>query len=407
MFRREHYDVVIVGARCAGAATAMLLARAGARVLVVDRQPYGSDTLSTHALMRPAVIQLARWGLLKGLIAGGTPVVTTTSFHYGEEVVSVAIRPAPGIPGLIAPRRTVLDRALVDAARAAGAEVVHDVAVTHLLRSASGRVSGVVVAGGRGRIGIKAETVIGADGLGSMVARSVQAEPLVRGTASVAHIYAYVPAPSGTGYHWHFREGISGFLIPTNDGRSCLVASVPTATFDMEFRRDIEAGRLCVLEALSPELADLAQSEASSAVRTFRGARGLLRQAFGPGWLLVGDAGFFRDPLTAHGISDALRDAEGVARAVIAGSDLVARRYQEERDAYALPILAATDSICAFDWTLEGLGERHQRFSDAMKAEVSLLTDRASAMTQETPDISRFNPPSHGRLAISPELEGV
>ena len=403
MFRRTHYDVVIVGARCAGAATAMLLARAGARVLVVDRQAYGSDTLSTHALMRPAVVQLARWGLLDGLIGAGTPLVTTTSFHYGDEVVAIPIRPAPGIPGLIAPRRTVLDRALVDAARAAGAEIVHGVAVTHLLRSASGRVSGAVAAGGGGSVSIKAETVIGADGLGSMVARTVQSEPLVRGTASIAHIYAHVPAPSDTGYHWHFREGISGSLIPTNDGRSCLVASVPSARFDMELRHDIEAGRLSVLAALSPDLADLARSAASTPVRTFRGARGLLRQAFGPGWLLVGDAGFFRDPLTAHGISDALRDAEGAARAAIAGSDFEARRYQEERDAYALPILAATDSVCSFDWTLEELGDRHQRFSDAMKAEIALLGERASAEAKN--GFARFIPKAREPASVALEFE--
>ena len=101
-----HYDAIIVGARCAGAATAMLLARAGLRVLAIDRQSYGSDTLSTHALMRPAVMQLSRWGLLQPLIRSGAPVIESTTFHYGEQEVTVPIRPEPGIPGLIAPRRT-------------------------------------------------------------------------------------------------------------------------------------------------------------------------------------------------------------------------------------------------------------------------------------------------------------
>src|SRR6185369_14252900 len=102
-----HYDVIIVGARCAGAATAMLLARAGLRVLAVDRQAYGSDTLSTHALMRPAVMQLARWDLLDPLIRSGSPVIKSSTFHYGEQQVTIAIRPDPAIPGLIAPRRTI------------------------------------------------------------------------------------------------------------------------------------------------------------------------------------------------------------------------------------------------------------------------------------------------------------
>ena len=140
-----HYDAIIVGARCAGAATAMLLAQAGLRVLAVDRQSYGSDTLSTHALMRPAVMQLSRWGLLQPLIRSGAPVIASTTFHYGEQEVTVPIRPEPDIPGLIAPRRTVLDRMLVDAARAAGATVLHDTPVHDLVFDPHGRVRGVVL----------------------------------------------------------------------------------------------------------------------------------------------------------------------------------------------------------------------------------------------------------------------
>jgi len=140
------YDVIVVGARCAGASTAMLLARAGLRVLVIDRQLYGSDTLSTHALMRPAVVQLARWGLLEKIVAESTPVITATSFHYGgDDVVTIPVQGNAGIPGLVAPRRTVLDRLLVDAAIEAGAEVVHGVVAQELLHHRTGRVGGVRV----------------------------------------------------------------------------------------------------------------------------------------------------------------------------------------------------------------------------------------------------------------------
>ena len=120
-----HYDAVIVGARCAGAATALLLARSGAKVLVVDRQAYGSDTMSTHALMRVAVLQLTRWGLIPVIAAAGTPAIRSTTFHYGSEAIRVAIKSEHGVECLYAPRRTVLDRLLVDAARQAGAEVRH------------------------------------------------------------------------------------------------------------------------------------------------------------------------------------------------------------------------------------------------------------------------------------------
>src|SRR6185436_19214615 len=139
---KPHYDVVIAGARCAGAATALLLARAGASVLVIDRQARGSDTMSTHALMRTGVLQLQRWSLLKRLQSEGTPPIGITTFHYGSESVPVAIKPEHGVHHLYAPRRTVLDRILVEAAEAAGAEVHHGVLLSHLLCDASGRIVG-------------------------------------------------------------------------------------------------------------------------------------------------------------------------------------------------------------------------------------------------------------------------
>ncbi len=118
---RPRYDAVIVGARCAGAATALLLARAGAKVLLVDRQAYGSDTMSTHALMRGGVLQLHRWGLLPMVMAEETPEIRCATFHYGQEALRLSIKAEHGVSYLCAPRRTVLDRVLVDAARRAGA----------------------------------------------------------------------------------------------------------------------------------------------------------------------------------------------------------------------------------------------------------------------------------------------
>src|SRR6188472_157530 len=129
------YDVVIVGARCAGAATALLLARRGLRVLAIDRGHYGSDTVSTHALMRAGVLQLSRWGVLEAVTTAGTPVIRSTSFHYADEVTAVQIKPQPSMEGLYAPRRTVLDRILVDAARKAGAEITFETQLVDLVHS--------------------------------------------------------------------------------------------------------------------------------------------------------------------------------------------------------------------------------------------------------------------------------
>src|ERR1700754_1636087 len=121
----HHYDAIIVGGRCAGAATAMLLARGGMRVLVVEAARPGTDTISTHALMRGGVLQLHRWGLLPRIQEADTPPVKTTTFHYADEAITVAIKPSNGVNALYAPRRSLLDRTLVDAARSSGAVVRH------------------------------------------------------------------------------------------------------------------------------------------------------------------------------------------------------------------------------------------------------------------------------------------
>ena len=178
----SHYDAVIIGARCAGAATALLLARSGAKVLLVDRQAYGSDTISTHALMRCAVVQLNRWGLIPSLAAAGTPAIRSTTFHYGDEAVRVDIKPCHGVDCLFAPRRTVLDPLLVDAAREAGAEVRHGVALSELQFASSGRVIGASLRDAGGAcMTVRSDIVIGADGRQSTVGQLVNAKAYVEG----------------------------------------------------------------------------------------------------------------------------------------------------------------------------------------------------------------------------------
>src|SRR3954454_9628330 len=117
------YDAIVVGARCAGAPTAMLLAQKGYRVLVVDRATFPSDTVSTHVIHAPGVAALARWGLLEPVTSTGCPAVETYSFDFGPFGLTGTPRPRDGISSAYAPRRTVLDKILVDAAAAAGAEL--------------------------------------------------------------------------------------------------------------------------------------------------------------------------------------------------------------------------------------------------------------------------------------------
>src|SRR4051794_15756966 len=189
--RASSYDVVVVGARVAGASTAMLLARAGLRVLVVDKARAGTDTLSTHALMRGGVLQLHRWGVLDAVVAAGTPAVRHTVFHIDEERTDISIRPAYGVDALYAPRRFILDRLLSEAALEAGADVRYGVHATGLVWR-DRRVTGVVLRepGGAERV-VHADLVIGADGARSRVAAWVQARLLRTASATAAGVYGY------------------------------------------------------------------------------------------------------------------------------------------------------------------------------------------------------------------------
>jgi 2-polyprenyl-6-methoxyphenol hydroxylase-like FAD-dependent oxidoreductase len=390
-FAKSRYDAIVVGARCAGAATAMLLARAGLRVLALDRQDYGSDTLSTHALMRPAVMQLARWGLLDEVRATGAPLITSTTFHYGaEDVAHVPIDPDPEIPGLVAPRRSVLDRILVDAARKAGAEIVHGATVRGLLRNGNGKVDGVLVedADGNSR-SLHASLIVGADGLGSVVARQAGAEVVRRGRSSTATIYLYAANPAIEGYRWYFGARSAAGLIPTNDGQICVFAAMPSDRFESLRHLDLGMRHAAIVSELSPLGLGEIPISPSSRPRAFRGQCAVVRQAHGAGWLLVGDAGLFRDPLTSHGISDALRDAEGAANAVLADSAAGLLRYQEQRNALAYPVIDATEAICAFDGSVDQLKAHHKRLSAAMKAEAAAMRAHSAGMSSVFPGLQQ------------------
>lgn len=378
-------DVVVVGARVAGAATAMLLARRGLDVLVLDRGESGDDTLSTHALMRAGVLQLDRWGLLEAVKAAGTPPIRRTTFHYGDSVVEIPIVPSQGVDALYAPRRTVLDPIVVAAARDAGATVLSRTRLVGLGRDATGRVDGVVIERDGRTETVGAKMVVGADGINSTVARLVDA-PIDRQLPHAAGtIYGYWAGLPLDGYHWYFRPGVSAGVIPTNDGAFAVSVTLPGDRFRRDARGAVGVARTFreVVGEVSPVLArQIGAAQPLAGLRGFPGAPGRLRRATGPGWALVGDAGYFKDPITAHGISDAFRDAELVARAIVAGEGALAG-YQATRDALSEELLQVTDRIAAFDWTLDEVQALHRAFSDSMKAETRYLrglTDQEDAM---------------------------
>jgi menaquinone-9 beta-reductase len=373
------FDAIIIGARPAGAATAMLLARRGHRVLVLERARRGSDTLSTHALMRAGVVQLERWGLLDRLVAAGTPPIERVSFRYADRPVPIDLEEP-----LYAPRRTVLDPILAAAAEEAGAQVRHGSRVEHLLTDATGRVRGVRATSPSGRsVDLAATVTIGADGRRSLVAREVGAEVTHAGRAEASAIYGYVEGISSDhdGVEWLYAPGVAGGLIPTNDAQHCVFVAAPARRFADELRFDLEAAFARVLAEVSPDAASrVAAGRRVGPLRGFPGVPGWLRRPYGDGWALVGDAGYFKDPQTAHGLADALRDAELLARAVddgIAGRspmDVALREYERVRDELSLPLFEVTEAIARFDWTLQELSLRHRALSAAMQREVEHLS---------------------------------
>ncbi len=370
------FEVVIIGARCAGAATAMLLARAGHRVLVVDRGRYGSDALSTHALMRGAIVQLHRWNVLPRVIAAGTPAVRQATFFYGDESVPVPIKPRDGVDALYAPRRYVLDRMLVDAARDAGAEIVYGVRLKALQRAESGRVTGVVLEDESGAVHhVSSRMVVGADGLHSTVARLVDAPAYRTGKHATAVMYGHWPGLDVAGYEWFFAPGLSAGVVPTNDDQTCVFVSVPATAFADVFVHQESLPRAFndVLSQVAPTMAEQIRHPGPVPLHGFAGQVGFFRQSHGPGWALVGDAGYFKDPLTSHGITDALRDAELLATAIGERSDAALAEYQSERDAASVDLFAATDAIASFRWDLNSVRVLHETLAKAMSREVKQL----------------------------------
>jgi 2-polyprenyl-6-methoxyphenol hydroxylase-like FAD-dependent oxidoreductase len=268
---RRSWDVIIIGGRVAGASTALLLARAGLRVFVVERARRGSDTVSTHALMRGGVLQLHRWGLLDRVAATGAPPLRRVTFHYGHDSMPVTLKPYAGVDALYAPRRTVLDALLVGAAEEAGVRFGFGLAVTDVARDRAGRVVGVVVRDHLGATWTEhAGLVVGADGRSSLVARQVGAATTVAGSHAAAYVYGYWPAADLDGYHWYYGDGLSAGVIPTNDGLACIFAAGPAAVLAARMRhsRPLDAERE-LLARLDCRLADLTSGQPLDPVRFF------------------------------------------------------------------------------------------------------------------------------------------
>jgi flavin-dependent dehydrogenase len=374
-------DAVVVGGRVAGAATALLLARAGLDVVLVERAAAGSDTVSTHAFMRTGVLQLSRWGLLGAIQRAGTPAVRRTVFHHaGLEPVRVTLRPRGGVDALYAPRRTVLDAILLDAACAAGAEVVRG-SVTELVRDAGGRASGVrVVEPGRPARTLRARLTIGADGIASVVARQAGAQVLEQGRHASAILYRYYEGLPTDGYEWVYAPGTGAGLIPTNAGQTCaFVATTPRTMRDLR-RHGTEGAFARLVHRAGGSLTERTlDARPVGRLHGWGGRPGYLRQAHGPGWALVGDAGYFKDPITTHGMTDALRDAQLLTDAVVAAASgriherVAMAQYQALRDRFSRRLFEATEAVASYDWDTATVQRLLREVSASMSDELDHL----------------------------------
>lgn len=313
------YDAIVVGARCAGSPTAMLLAQKGYKVLLVDKAAFPSDIISTHIIWPMGASRLKRWGLLEKIASTGAPLIEKLSFDVGPFVLSGRLLPFEGIADCYAPRRTVLDKILVDAAAEAGVEVRENCAVDGLVFDDDGRVTGIQChSPGVQPVTENARIVIGADGRNSVVAREVDAPKYNENPVYACWYYAYWSGVATGNIEFYMRPERAIGSISTNDGLACVVVSSPISEFD-KCRSDVEGCYMKSLE-LVPALAE--RLRAGTRETRFFGTGDIpnfFRNPYGPGWALVGDAGYHKDPIGAQGISDAFRDAEYLSEAIDRG----------------------------------------------------------------------------------------
>jgi flavin-dependent dehydrogenase len=403
------YDAIVIGARCAGSPTAMLLARKGHRVLLVDKATFPSDTMSTHLVHPPGVAALERWGLLDELEATGCPPVEHYSFDFGPVSVAGSPQPIDGVARAYGPRRTILDKLLVDAAAKAGAEVREAFTVEEIVME-DGRVTGVRgQAKGGDTVTESAKVVIGADGKHSLLAKAVSPDTYNERPSQMAMYYAYWSDLPVSGFETTIRaENRRGWAaLPTHDGLTCMPFGWPVEEFKAN-RGDIEGNLLRALD-LAPEFAERVRGAKRES--KFVGSAelpGYFRKPFGPGWVLVGDAGYHKNPITAMGINDAFRDAELVADAL---DDAFAEKrsfddgmteYQQARDEVAMPVFEFTAEFAS----MEPPPPEMQQLIGAMQGNQDAQDGFISVQAATLPAPEFFAPENVGKIMAQAGVSG-
>jgi flavin-dependent dehydrogenase len=345
-------DVLVVGGRCAGAPIAMLLARAGLSVRLLERSARLGDVVSGHLIKPAGVARLRRWNLLDAVLATGCPRLDDRVLWLDGQPQRPPA-PQPGT-GAIAPRRTVLDPILLTAAAQAGADVEMGVSVGGLLRQ-GGRVAGVTTSAGERR----ARLVVGADGRNSRIARLAGAQAYHDHPPVTFGYYTYWRGSPATGMHAWLEPGRFFGIFPVGGGLALAFVQGPRAQYPA-FRRDPLPAYVSELGS-RPALADmLAGAVIAEPLRGTGALPNFLRTSYGPGWALAGDAGHHKDPLIARGIADAFRDADLLASAVTDGwggdLDAALAGYGRQRDQCAIPLSDANLRVARLDMPTGPLG---------------------------------------------------
>ncbi|MFL5345779.1 MAG: NAD(P)/FAD-dependent oxidoreductase [Hyalangium sp.] len=415
------YDAIVIGARCAGSPAAMLLARKGHKVLLVDRARFPSDTLSTHFFHPRGTSYLNRWGvldkvlsrtpsfdrvatLIDGIPGGGAPTLERIRRRFAQ---AHGEGDAHAIRKFCAPRRVVLDDILLRAASEAGAEVRTEFTVDELLFEGD-RVVGIkgrdVVSGAP--VTEKARVVIGADGRHSFVARTLKVPNLAEKSDCTFAYYAYfsgIPHPATM----QQRGRMSLSFFPTSDGLMQLLVFGPAAWFG-DFKADIEENYFKGLAFVSPEIAELARTQGKREER-FMGTAdqpNYMRHAAGPGWLLAGDAAYNKDQCTAMGMTHAFRDAELLSATVHEGLsgakplDAALQEYATRRHADSAPYFDFVTDMA----TMQPMKREQLQLIAALSTNQEWADDFAAVYSDTLMTYEFFAPENLGRIMGSAKL---
>jgi flavin-dependent dehydrogenase len=380
----------------------MLLARKGYRVLLLDKTNFPSDTMSSLIIWPRGIACLKRWGLLDALLATGVPPVTRRQiFDVGPFALTGSASPFDDVSYGYAPRRTLLDKLLVDAAAAAGAEVLEGFSVKGLIWD-NDTVTGVYIRSKDGKVfRVNARIVIGADGFHSKIASWVKPQEYNRRPTLSAAYYTYYSDLPADGVEFYVRPGCGFGLIPTNNNLTLIIAGRPVAEF-REYRSNIEENFLAIL-AKAPVVRE--RVAAAKRAERFVGTAnmpGFFRKPYGSGWALAGDAGYHKDSITAQGISDAFCQAELLAEALDNGfsgmknMEAALADYEKQRNESVLPMYEFTCQLAA----LEPPPKEIQQLFDALRGNQP-DTDKFFGMLAGSVPIPEFFAPGNIQRIMS------